>query len=560
MVVGAVLAGRPSAALAADAELAADHATPAADPKVVIIVGPAGRATDRYRAEAREAAALARRSTSDVTALLSPEATWPAVRRALQGADIVVYMGHGNGWPSRYRDELFGATQNGFGLDPIAGPRSDDRHEYVGETRIAREVRLAPHAVVLLHHLCYASGISEPGLPEGSIDEARQRIDNFAAGFIRAGAGAVVAEAYAPPTHLLGALLRAHSAGAAAMGSSRAIGSIEAAWRGAPSANGNVTGFASSRSPGFVALMDPATPTAGFERSLVVGAGFAAAGASGVAGATGTASEPSLAHLGPSIEAPMLRGSSVAGGPARIRLRYELAAGGRLPDGMGASVRWTPLDGGVSAVVGVEAPGAAVEPVPVTVREAAIGFDVTLPSTPGRYRLEVRLHDPSGGAYDAATQSSMPALLVRVSADVDGSIVVDGPLAMVQGARFEVEAAVTNLGREAWGRPVGATRAGRATGEPSAARIVGQWLAIEDDVQRRAAAAAAWASGMLPAGHAAGSMVRVVLDGAAPVVPGTYLLVLDIVLPDGGSLVSAGREPVVLRVTVETSGEVMPRQ
>ena len=54
--------------------------------KVVVIVGPAGAATDRYRAQARSAAALARKYTPDVTEIYSPNATWPAVREALQGA------------------------------------------------------------------------------------------------------------------------------------------------------------------------------------------------------------------------------------------------------------------------------------------------------------------------------------------------------------------------------------------------------------------------------------------------------------------------------------------
>ena len=57
-----------------------------------------------------------------------------------------------------------------------------------GESRIAASINLAKNAVVLLHHLCYASGNSEPQLPEGTLDQAKQRVDNFAAGFIEAGA------------------------------------------------------------------------------------------------------------------------------------------------------------------------------------------------------------------------------------------------------------------------------------------------------------------------------------------------------------------------------------
>jgi hypothetical protein len=84
--------------------------------KVVIVVGPTGPGmTDRFRAQADEAARIARQYTSDVTVIASPNATWPRVKAALQDASVVVYMGHGNGWPSRYREDLFPPTQNGSG-------------------------------------------------------------------------------------------------------------------------------------------------------------------------------------------------------------------------------------------------------------------------------------------------------------------------------------------------------------------------------------------------------------------------------------------------------------
>ena len=52
-------------------------------------------------------------------------------------------------------------SQDGLGLNPVAGG-GDDSHQYFGEASVAREVKLAKNAVVLLNHLCYASGISEP--------------------------------------------------------------------------------------------------------------------------------------------------------------------------------------------------------------------------------------------------------------------------------------------------------------------------------------------------------------------------------------------------------------
>jgi hypothetical protein len=168
-----------------------------AAPKVVVIVGPVGAATDGYRRLAEEAAVAAAKYTPNVVRIYSPDATWSAVRQALQGASIVLYLGHGNGWPSRYRDSLYPVTQDGFGLNPTAG--AGDSHQYFGEDVIGREVKLARHAVVILSHLCYASGNSEPGLPEGPLEIGQQRVDNYAAGFVRAGADAVIADSFLRP-------------------------------------------------------------------------------------------------------------------------------------------------------------------------------------------------------------------------------------------------------------------------------------------------------------------------------------------------------------------------
>src|SRR6266576_3825141 len=180
----------------------------------------------------REAAVAAARYTPNVVRIYSPDATWSAVRQALQGASIVLYLGHGNGWPSRYRDSLYPATQDGFGLNPTAG--AGNAHQYFGEDAIGREVKLARHAVVILSHLCYASGNSEPGLPEGPLEIGQQRVDNYAAGFIRAGADAVIADSYLRPAYYVSSILAGK-------------GTIDRIWRTAPSFNGNLLQYASTR-------------------------------------------------------------------------------------------------------------------------------------------------------------------------------------------------------------------------------------------------------------------------------------------------------------------------
>ncbi len=546
-------------------------------PKVVFIVGPSGAATDRYRAESRAAAKLARRYTPDVTELYSPDATWPAVRRALAGASLVVYMGHGNGWPSRYRDHLYRPTQNGFGLNPQAGG-GDQAHQYFGEARIAADIRLADDAVVLLHHLCYASGLSEPGLPEGSAEDARRRVDNFAAGFIAAGAAAVAAEAYAGPQHMIRSIL----------GTGRAI---EPAWRAAPSGNGRVVAFESVRSPGHVALMDTERTGAGFTRSLVVRAGLAATdvlrGARGSAGG-GTPDRspaPSLAAAGLTAMMPVLS-ATAAGSTVQMTVPYTVERRRALPKTLLVAVRWDPLDpaprdptltateagaatvisAAVAAtrtaapdigIVAAERLGDVVAPVPLSRSADAFAVEIATPPARGRYRLTVTLHDADGVAYDAASQALLPTLIVRVTGDLDA--LISGPalvdLAPGEGARVPLW--IANTGTVTWGHaaftdPISPD----GTVSDVAARVTGQWLALgaADDPARRDAATAAAAASVTPAalppGFAPGAGVATDLQLFAPTLPGAYLLLLDVVTPEHGSLVANGVEPTIVRVDV----------
>ena len=204
------------------------------------------------------AAALARKYTPDVTEIYSPNATWPAVREALQGASLVIYMGHGNGWPSKYRDSLYPPSQNGFGLNPTA-PGNDYSHQYFGEGPIADDVRLAKNAVVLLNHLCYASGNTRTRSRRG---HARRRPASASTttppASSRPAPRRSIAEAYDSPNNMVRVVL----------GGKR---SIEAAWRGAPSRQRQPRSPSrASRSPGYVAQMDPERSSSGFSRSIVL--------------------------------------------------------------------------------------------------------------------------------------------------------------------------------------------------------------------------------------------------------------------------------------------------
>ena len=166
-------------------------------------------------------------------------------------------MGHGNGWPSPYTYDPHYTTKDGFGLNATAGD-GDYNNKYYGEPYVAT-LDLAPNAIVLLHHLCYASGNSEPGDAAPTVTVARQRVDNYAAGFLKA--GAVGGHRRRPrrrrrPTS--GRCSRPTRRSRTCGGRSR-------------TPNGNVVSFPSARTPGATVFQDPDTPTSGFYRSLAIG-------------------------------------------------------------------------------------------------------------------------------------------------------------------------------------------------------------------------------------------------------------------------------------------------
>ena len=85
--------------------------------KVAIIVGPTGSLTDTYRARANQVAEAARDAGATVAKAYSPRATWPNVVDAVRGANIIVYFGHGNGYPSPYSSTEWRDRVNGWGLN-----------------------------------------------------------------------------------------------------------------------------------------------------------------------------------------------------------------------------------------------------------------------------------------------------------------------------------------------------------------------------------------------------------------------------------------------------------
>ncbi len=553
--------------------LVAPAAAAAPVPKVVLVVGPVGDLTASFRRQADQAAVVAAEAGASVVKVYSPNATWTAVRRALDGASIVVYLGHGNGWPSPYRNALYPPTQNGFGLNPVAGV-DDDAHQYFGEAWVEK-LRLAPNAVVLLHHLCYASGNSEPGRPEGTRDQAIARVDNYAAGFLRAGAAAVVAEGHLGPAYYVGALLRGRA-------------SIEAIWQASPSDNGNTFRVASTRSPGYLARLDPKRPGGGYFRSLVsrgVTAEELRAAAMGTGAGTvlGSGVEPSLAGRGLSFKAPVFASLPIAATRSRLTLTLGSGAVKQIPTGTKAGVRWDPilLDGPLAPPASTPAPspgttpaagpapspppdtppvdlivperlGAVVEVVPAVRTSRGIALRLAYPAAPGLYRLVVTLHLRSGVAYDAATQALLVPLIVRVGGPVAVAYGAPSSLAVAAGANGELAVRVVNAGSQRWDRTVTLppTKVVDERGlDPRLAtlpaRLVATWVSADGLVVPEPVAVALDGGVAAPAGVAT-ALVTVV----APATPGSYLLVLDVVSPTHGPLSALGSEPAIVRVTV----------
>lgn len=283
--------------LLASVGIAVPTGAAAAEPKVVIIVGATEGTTESYRRNADEIAAAALQYTSNVVKVYSPNATWARVKAAVAGAAVVVYLGHGNGWPSPYTYDPKYTTKDGFGLNKVEGA-GDNNRVYYGEPYI--ETLALSGAVVMLNHLCYASGSSEPGAAEPTVSVARQRVDNYASAFLRAGAAAVIADAHYGLDGYLRDLFTTSQP-------------IESLWANQGSARGNVVSFPSTRTSGATAYMDPNTPTSGFYRSLVVRtAGTVVSFGSGSGSGGGTTPPPPVADTTP----PQL--TAVAPGPETI--------------------------------------------------------------------------------------------------------------------------------------------------------------------------------------------------------------------------------------------------
>jgi hypothetical protein len=199
---------------------AAPSPAQAAGEKVVIIVGPVGSQTDGYRSRGDGIAATAQAAGATVVKVYSPNATWENVRAAVNGANVIVYLGHGNGYPNPYTTppDSFAGTEwgdrtNGWGLNRVAGvdaadPTGDGDNwstnmVYCGEKALlgtltasdgaaqrtycaGGPITPAPGFVMVYSNACYAPGAGE-ARPAPAESIAVGRVANYSDPILRLG-------------------------------------------------------------------------------------------------------------------------------------------------------------------------------------------------------------------------------------------------------------------------------------------------------------------------------------------------------------------------------------
>ena len=204
--VGAVPAMRPQPAAAAG-------------PKVAIIVGPVGGLTSTYRSYGNEVATAATAAGATVVKAYSPNATWANVRSAVNGANVIVYFGHGNGFPNPYGSVELTDRTNGWGLNRTTTNGDADSWNstlaYCGEKALlgtltssdgavqrqycaGGPITPAPNFTMVYAQAHYAPGFGErynQSDPLTTLGEARARVRHYSTPILRLG-GTFIATAY----------------------------------------------------------------------------------------------------------------------------------------------------------------------------------------------------------------------------------------------------------------------------------------------------------------------------------------------------------------------------
>ena len=196
----------------------------AAGEKVAIIVGPVGGMTDYYRGLADRVANAATAAGAIPVKVYSPNATWANVRAAVNGASVVVYFGHGNGFPNPYSSTETTDRVNGWGLNRTTTNGDGDNWSttmvYCGEKALLGTLTSgdgatqwsfcggstntdgltpAPGFTMIYSQAHYTGGWGErysTSDPMTTLDQAQQRVRNYSYPMLALGANGYIATAF----------------------------------------------------------------------------------------------------------------------------------------------------------------------------------------------------------------------------------------------------------------------------------------------------------------------------------------------------------------------------
>ena len=151
------------------APVAPPSSAAAAGEKVVIIVGPVGAQTDNYREKGDRIAETAEAAGAEVVKVYSPNATWDNVKEAVDGANIIVYVGHGNGYPNPYSTGFeYTDRVNGWGLnmreDDGDGDTINEDMVYCGEKALRGQLTVGRRP----WRRTYCGGTANDGITPGA--------------------------------------------------------------------------------------------------------------------------------------------------------------------------------------------------------------------------------------------------------------------------------------------------------------------------------------------------------------------------------------------------------
>jgi hypothetical protein len=213
--------------------------------KVVLIVGPMGAMqTQRNRGQANQVASQAASLGATVVKVYSPNATYAKVRAAVANANIIVYWGHGSGYPNPYSSTFRPDRANGWGLNTTTTHGDADswaNHTlvYCGEKALqgqltsasgadqrkycsAGRIHPAPGFVMVYVGSCYTAGQNENGRPAASTSLAKSHLAYYSRPMVGAlGAGgyfagrtwSIVTDLLAHPGQSFGNIYNAHMPG-----------------------------------------------------------------------------------------------------------------------------------------------------------------------------------------------------------------------------------------------------------------------------------------------------------------------------------------------------------